>query len=358
MARLLLGLGVAALLLGAVELGLRLLLGPPVPTMEVHLLPDEHARYIRMGEGRVKTVYQRSAERLTFPVVSEQPRFAVLGGSSVHEGEHGVGLALEFTQRAADLLGVPGYNLGFPGLDSFDLVRLVEELGATSLDALVVYAGHNDLGNVAMGRRYQGLLPAASLHLQVMFERTRLYWLLSGGLAAHGPQRARRGPPQPLSQLQRTTAVRHYRANIERLAWLCGRHDRPLVLVVPVSRITREPEPQPCEAPSCPDAAFAAGMALRHEDPAGAAALLRQARDLDGLAVRASSDLQDTVRAVAAAHDGVLLLDAPARLPMEDGLAVPADRLFTDPLHLSEEGHGALGEQLAEVLRPLLVPEP
>lgn len=355
-ARLLLGLGVAAVLLGGVELGLRLMLGPPAPALEVHLIDKDHARYFALEEGQVKTVYQRRGDRMDFPMASDQRRFAVLGGSSVHEGEHGVGLEREFTQQAAELLGVPGYNLGFPGLDSFDLVRMVEDLGPVHLDALVVYAGHNDLGNVAMRGRYQGLGSAASLGLQAALEHTRLYWLLSSSVNKLGHEPPRRGRPQPLTALQRTTAVRHYRANLERLVWLCGRQQRPLVLVVPVSRITRVPEPQPCEGSDCPELLFSEGMALRHSDPEGAAALLRRARDLDGLAVRASSDLQDAVRALASAQDGVLLLDAPARLPMEDGLAVPADRLFTDPLHLSADGHRALGEELATVLRPLLAP--
>ncbi len=352
--RLLLGVSVALGVFAGVEIGLRLLLGPPVPTLEIHLVPRPSDRLLELGEETFGTVFRGPGEHPVFPIGSERPRFVVLGGSSVHEGEHGVGEALEFTQRCADRLGVVGINLGFPGLDSFDLVRIMEQLGPIDLDAMVVYAGHNDLGNVAMGRRYQGLGPFARLELQAGLERLRCYWLLAAGIARVGARKPRQGHPQPLSAAQREAATRHFRANLERMAWISARQERPLVLVVPISRLTLPPEAQPCGGQDCPRPLFEAGMAERYRDPYAAAALLRRARDLDGLAVRASSSVQEAVREVAAAYDHVHLLDAPRLLPSEDGLAVPADELFSDPLHLSEAGHQALGGELATVLGPLL----
>ena len=50
-------------------------------------------------------------------------------------------------------------------------------------------------------------------------------------------------------------------------------------------------------------------------------------------------------------HDHVEVLDVAALVPQEDGLAVPARRLFFDPVHPSAEGHRVLGALLADHLR-------
>jgi lysophospholipase L1-like esterase len=351
--RLLSGLLVAAVVLAGVEGALRLVLGPPRPAVEVHVLGRAPERYFTLEEGSLRPGYLPPHERLELPLVSEAPRFAVLGGSSVHEGRHGVGREREFTQHAADLLGVQGLNLGAPGLDSFDLVRMLHELLPSSLDALVVYAGHNDLGNVAMGRRRGGLARALELRGQAGLERLQLYWLLARALCKLGNEPPRQGRPEPLSDSDRAMALRHFEANVEHMLWQAEGADLPVVLVVPVSRLTEPPEVQPCDEPACPASTWRRGMALRERDPAQASALLRRARDLDRLAIRAPSALQERLRQLAV-RDGVSLLDAPAVLPWEPGLEVPAGALFSDHLHLSAEGHRALGERLAETLAPLL----
>ncbi len=351
--RLLLGLGVAALVLLGAEVLARSIFGEPGPPLEVHLVPERDGGFLERSGNEVRRNYGAPWEEMSFPLQHEGPRFAVLGGSSVHEGHIGVGEEREFTQQLASQLGVTGLNLGSPGLDSHDLVEIVEELRGVELAALVIYAGHNDLGNVAMGRRYHGRAAAVSLLVQAGLERLQLFRLLRKGR----PDKAKpkeRGPPEPLSAADRAGAVRAFAGNLERIVELTAQRQRPLVLVVPASQLALEPEPQPCASPDCPLELYERAMALRGEDPEGAAALLRRARDLDGLALRASSDLQDSVRRLARDHDGVQLVDAPAELPREPGLAVPASELFSDPLHFSEAGHRAMAEAIAPTLAPLL----
>ncbi len=352
--KLLLGVLVAALALLGLEGGLRLLLGPPCPALEVHLVKGEVDRYVERDGEWMRTLYTRDRDRVVVPLASPSPRFAVLGGSSVHEGELGVGAPREFTQVLASRLGVSGLNLGSPGLDSHDLVQILDELEGVDLDAVVVYAGHNDLGNLARGRHHRGLAVTAQLQLRSALERSQLYWVLAGVVDRDSEPVHRRGPPAPLSDEARAEAVRHFEANLAHMAWQAGRIDLPLVVVVPVSRLTKPPDAQACEPPDCPLELFEQGTRLRGTDPEGAAALLRRARDVDGLAIRAPSVLQDAVRALAAKHPHVHLVDAPVQLPQEPELAVPSGQLFSDPLHFSVAGHAAMAEAIAPVLAPLL----
>ena len=93
------------------------------------------------------------------------------------------------------------------------------------------------------------------------------------------------------------------------------------------------------------------------EDPAEARALYERARDLDTVPIRAPTVAIERIRALALA-EGVVLVDAAADLPREEGLDVAASSLFMDPVHFTAAGHLALAELIGEHLRPLLPDSP
>ena len=112
------------MLLGVGELSLRFMLGPPPPAVRVFsALGQKHPQFLEEGPSGWVTTYQR------VPTVLRSDTYAVVvGGSSVHRGGPGVVTDREFPAIAGRGLGRPVLNLGAPGLDSHDLLSLVEEL--------------------------------------------------------------------------------------------------------------------------------------------------------------------------------------------------------------------------------------
>ncbi|MFH1462760.1 MAG: SGNH/GDSL hydrolase family protein [Pseudomonadota bacterium] len=349
--RLLLGLGVALALLVAAEGVLRLVLGAPTPPPALQVGHGGVGAAFEPRGALVAAAFQPPGLQVVFEPERNARRFAVLGGSSVQEGRHGVGRGREFTALLEATLGVEGLNLGSPGLDSGDLVVITRELLAWPPAALVVYAGHNDLGNVLMGRHHPGVGGALVARVRHALGWLQLYDLLRAAFTRGGPGRA---SPLALSAADRAAIGAAYAENLDTIAGLAEARGVPLVLVVPVSNLCTTPEPQACEGEGCPEVLYREGAALRGTDPVAAAALLRRARDADGLALRADSAMQDSVRAVAAAHPGVVLVDTERGLPREPGLDVPAADLFSDVLHFSVEGHRAMAELIAPALAEAL----
>lgn len=339
--------------LGAVEVALRLVLGPPPSAVAVFAALGPHERYLDLTEDTVTVGYGRRRPP-PFPRRSAAPRVVVLGGSSVHEGTPRLPAAEEFPGLLAAALSVEVLNLGSPGLDSHDLVRIVDELDAVEVSTVVVYTGHNDFGNTYFAERYGSVGSALGARVLGRLSQLQLYAQLSRMVVAPtGTDRSRggagppgRGAPAGLTAEQVRRTLDALRRNLERIAWRTGRQGRALVLVPPVSRLTTLPWEGECAPGSCPSDQMATATDLAASDPAAAVALLQRLRDEDRLTLRAHTAAQDTVRAVAARHDHVVLVDAFAQLPRDPVFAAPHRHLFIDPVHLAPEGHAAMARIL------------
>ena len=128
--------------------------------------------------------------------------------------------------------------------------------------------------------------------------------------------------------------------------------DVPVVLITPVSALNRPPAALRCmgEGPC----AMTLWRAAREEtDPAAAEALMRRARDHDGIPMRAPALAVEAIRRVAS-EEGVVLIDAEQLLPRHKGLNTPADELFYDHVHFSAAGHAAMAELIAPAMQALL----
>lgn len=356
------GILVALAVLALVEGGLRLVAGPPPPPVSVFQVKGDVETYLELTEQTARPTYQ---------LIEEIPPFsrtaggaAVLGGSSVHVGGGQVETPDEFASLLSERLSVPFANLGAPGLDSFDLASIVTELSAVELDLLVIYTGHNDLGNVMFQQRYGDAVGGLSASFLPIFERTQLFSQLRRALrppagTAHPdkPGVIRRDRSLRPTTAQRSAAARFLTANLQRIVWTCQRRDLPLILVVPASDLLAPPARDPCEAGvPCAKALWQRGVQANQQgQSAEGLALLQQARDIDPVTIRASSAVEAAVRSLAD-EPGVTVIDAAADLPRMDGRLVPHRRLFEDAIHLSLAGHVALADLIEPAARAALQP--
>ena len=354
--RLLLGTAVAAFLLGSLEWGTRLTFGPTTP-VPVYSGPKAAERWLEAKGNSVYVVSQASEMANTvFPTEPRAPRIAVLGGSSVHGGSH-LDANAEFPGLIEQATGITTLNLGKPALDSHDVVQILEELLAWPLDAAVVYTGHNDFGNLFFNDRFGSLTQGLQARTQAFLERFQLFNVLKRNLQseAQGKQNITANTNETDTDLttigteRRTAALRYYEINLQRMVWLTRRAGVPLILVTPVGNVGAPPTEKSCIFEPCAMKLHNDAILQLNSDRAEALKLLRQARDVDPIPLRAPRAAVEAVRALDG-DSGVTVVDAVALLPTDPRYEAPSRRLFLDPVHFSPEGHRAMASLLAPIV--------
>lgn len=360
----LMGVVVASSVLGAVEVGARVGWGAPPPPPRV-----QRVQSLKLTpRGPQVALHQRRFEA----VPGDRPRVVVLGGSSVFQPpdmDHNFPRVLDRILPDVEVL-----NLGSPGASSSGLATLAEQLHLLQPDAVVVYSGHNDFGNVLFGHEVD---TSAALELRAL-------GLLSRSWIYCGLARARAGSRPPLhpddqARLLTTTdtgaldghaeALRLYRNNMRHLIDVAG---APVVLVTPtrnpwfapsgllsddpdciavaqtIPRYSREPAPDGLDALEAACGTDTALGAWLHAHQAREAGDLDAAREhfaqslrLDPLPIRAPFELDQSVRDLCA-EGGCVAVD----LEAEAGWLWPGAH-FTDTLHFSVAGARAVAELLA-----------
>ncbi len=353
--KLVFGIFFATALLVAGEGALRLSLGPPPPPVRVFNALGDHDTWLSEADGQVSTTYIEIQPPAPFPAAYEGKRCAVHGGSSVHAGTPSLAASGEFPGLLERNLGIPVVNLGSPGLDTFDHRAITEEMVRYPWTCIIVYAGHNDFGNAFFQSRYGDLMSGVGARVRAGLEHFQLFVQLHRVLApVEGVPRAvmgRGGPDKNMIDDTRWwAALRYLEANARRIVWLAKQHDIKTILVSPVSDVLEPPGQKDCAGPDCASEVYQQALALRGSDNAQASALFVRARDLDRVALRAPSAAQEAFRRVAE-EEGAVFVDADALLPQESGLSVPAEQLFVDGVHFSEEGHRAMSRILVPVIQ-------
>lgn len=358
----LLGLLVAAVLLGLAELSARLLTGAPDPLRVTGGLVDRAFAFERVSTEAGDALLPRwrdAQDHLAGQRVAcrpEAPQVLVLGGSSVRGGSPGVGPPSEWAALAGQRAGLDTVNLGAHGLETSDLRQILESFGDCRADAVVLYAGHNDLGNLRFRDRYGTVGQGLTARLQAALSHSRLYELLSEGLA---PGRARlraKELDRPNVEAERVAgALERFADNLEAMAALSEEHDRQLLLIGATGSLLMPPADPHCDEERCAREAFEAAMGARgRASPEEIRALLQAARDQDYGALRANRHSHAHMRRLAAEAPHVHYLDAEALLPQDPQLGVPGPWLFADPIHFSVRGHEAMGELVGARLDELV----
>lgn len=345
--RLVAGVLVALVLLVGLELSLRSSLGPPPPPVRVFSALSEHERYLVADGDRLLTPYiDTDPPAVSLP--GSGPRCAVLGGSSVHGGSP-VRASAEFPALLGRALGIDVVNLASPGLDSFDMVRIVEDMVRWKWSCIVLYGPHNDFGNAVFQSRFGTPLGAAGAHANAFLSRFQLYAQL-GRLVVGASGQARRKDTTTavgegsLQGPRHAAALDYLVANHRRMLWLAKQAGIRAIVVSPVAEITGTPSVD-CNSGECAGSVYREAQRLADVDPVRAAALLRRARDIDPVALRAPTEAGERLRATAEA-EGAVYAEVEPLLPQHATLPVPAPDLFVDPVHFSAKGHRAMAVAL------------
>jgi hypothetical protein len=251
----------------------------------------------------------------------------VYGGSSVVVSPGRLSLST-FLQQGLDAESPDTYvvrNMALPCRDSFYVRECVERSLDAGPDLIVVYSGHNDFGGYMVRWPRSRMLMAHSpwlIDLRGTLARTRLMSLLTGASRAD-PQ-----APDPFTladadfdlEASQRVVLRAYGKNLSRVADLALQRGIPLLLVTVVSNLSEWPFARRDwdavlarvargEAPRWL-ALYAAGIELTREARGREAlAAFKQSRDLLYPGGRASSALNELLRALAAERDDVHLVD-------------------------------------------------
>jgi len=364
--KLLMGILVAICTLSFVEIALRFTLGPPPPAVQVYSRSKITGSWFKEIDGIVRPRFQGLfgiedfrktwLAKASFGNHPQSRRFAVLGGSTVHGGTPNLPTDREFPALLGQKTGASGINLGNPGLDSHDIVKIVDELRAYQMDVWVIYTGHNDFGNGYFLQRYQGWPGGVQAHARSVLEGLQLFWQIRrlGQLAiTHGtePNPEHQFDAPGIGPAQKSHILMDYLRNMRRIIWLAEQAKVPVVLVVPASGLFMRPVGQ-CED-GLPRKLWKLGMTQASEQNPEALSSLQQARDADCIPLRILSQAQEGLRDLAQAPH-VYLVDAPTDLPREPDTDFAASSLFFDHVHLSKKGHRQMADLIAPTLREAL----
>lgn len=405
--RALLGLAVAMAVLVLVEIGLRLAVGAPEaprPFVRVRWNMDGPAFQVRGDE--VLPGYQGHDMVGPFPRAPSPgvPRVFVLGGSSIRGGSR-IPAAHEAPALLAETMADSGssievVNLGRPGLDSHHHLEILRQALAFEPDLVVLYMGHNDLGNAVLEDRYGTVGDSLGLRLRLVLGHLATYAALRDALMWPGASKSPSEEVQeraiadhhegtqagtqrscPPGDTRRALAAQDLEANLGAMAAAARDAGAGVVMVTPVSdwvsagplgrscpellsSPSRAREPRGARGgttlsadeleaalalrPGCPELLFERGLWRLKRGHAGAYQDLRAAMEGDVLPMRATRAITDAVRR-AAARSGAQLLDLEAQVEAEHG--APPPTWFIDVVHLSAPGHAALAAALTPVVR-------
>lgn len=324
--------------------------GAPHGQGRVITVADQEPGLQDLGDGSVQPDWQGQVPVAPFARVPSGPRVVVMGGSSVHEGtQQLVTSAGEFASLLDQRLPAEVLNLGGPGLDSDDHVRIADAVWPLGVDVAVLYFGHNDFGNPVFSERYSrpgqrvlALLQPVTRRSMFVEQLRRLADLRVYDRTTFDGERQQR-------------SLEHLRQNLERLVGLASHLDVSLVLVTPVSNLFFEPYDD-CTDPDCPRPRLVRARELYRRNPVNGLAELRALRDTDPSQQRAPTEAQQLMRDIAHQH-GLPLVDAERTLPGTGSgpdTRTPRGGLFLDNLHFAPQGHEAMARLLLPVLRAAL----
>ena len=294
-------------------------------------------------------------------------RIAVMGGSAARGFPHRDCLSFpRFLEAIINTVcegpRVEVVNAAVAATGSYTVLERVGELVADQdADMVVVYSGHNEFyGAYGQASAVPGMRSRSLMLTRMWFGRLRLTAAARALMEAVVPEPAPPDRPQHLAQVMPARrditlgsgiyerAHRIYAANLTAAARRARRHGADTVLCTLGSNVVDFP---PLGAPDGP-----AGRAFREAaelDARGrseqAADRYRLARDLDTVRWRASTPVNQAVRA-AATDEGTVLADVAAYLAERSAGPAPGSDLFLEHVHLTAGGNFLVAECVARAI--------
>ncbi len=348
-----------------------------------------------------------------FPVVKAQNAYRIffLGGSSTfgYPYAHNGSMSKMLGQRLGDYFPdrrIEIVNLGMPAINSFALLDYADEILAQQPDALVIYAGHNEFyGALGAGSTESLGASRGFINFYLKLQRLKIMLLLRDGVEKVKGLFAAAVRPAPegntlMEQMVSDDAIPYgdatyhrahefFRANLSELIARAQRKNVRVLLSELVSNV-RDQEPfVSLYAPATDRAAYlkalASALALERAgqyqlalarydsllqidaqpavthyrrgrvleafgDYDAAQKSYERARDLDGLRFRASSDLNQTLRELAQAHD-LPLVPMVQAFENESPHGLIGHDLMLEHLHPNLRGYFIMGRAFAEAMQ-------
>ncbi|NKB69743.1 MAG: hypothetical protein GKR89_21950 [Candidatus Latescibacteria bacterium] len=274
-------------------------------------------------------------------------------------------------------------NCGITAINSFCLLDFVDEILQHQPDLVLVYSGHNEfVGPYGVTTPFLRLGNDRDwIRFHMRLQRSKIYYFLKEGIyrlqrwigpaadsPAFGPVLVQQ-EVYPSSPEHRITEA-NYRANLEELTFKIQARGVPVALATLAANLagyhplrSQAPHPQGAKSldigqhrdllrayPHHAGVHFAAGRAFLAAGAADTArALLGRARDLDGIHFRACAPFNRIIREVAA-ESGALLVDAEGLFDRAAAGGVVGDKLMTDYLHPTVEGHFLLAGEIVKAM--------
>jgi len=362
LARLALSAVVTLLVIGAVEIGVRLIAGS-IPELPQHswisgqFQVDHHVKWTlkpgaTMGQGEHINADGMRDHPLADPKPDAQIRVLVLGDSSVFGA--GVDLEQTFTQRLELALNPPGtpsadrriqlLNGGIPGYSTYQVLERLRRSAHLGLDGVILY-------NISDSQEPEGWNDDLWFHygapVHLVLRHAAMYrW-------AHRRVR-QRAKPRTSAGADPTTLrvhIRRYRENLATLRHEVGDMGAALFYVVPPMS-SDIPGAAPMQNPYEPPGGPPRLPSYLPSDDATAQSLQQRLAWLEGQPALASS-IQDYRSALAldGYRGGLPVVDGPAVFQAAWAEQPEAERpLLLDPVHPSPTGH----QLLADALQPAL----
>ncbi|RME23593.1 MAG: SGNH/GDSL hydrolase family protein [Deltaproteobacteria bacterium] len=369
--RAIIGILVAVAVMLGVEGLARLLTGPPEIPVVVRM-PDGSEGLFEEQEGRL---HPRLPEHAAWwprgPKQAGHPRIVLLGGSSLAGPPSDRRLA---AWRLAERFDAEVVDLAVGGMDTAHLVATLP--GALSLDPdlVLIYSGHNDLGNAVFSRRFADPGAVAVARARQVLGHSRVFSLLEAlwrgreerHIVVQWDQR-----DMALTEAEKALVLAEYERRMSRIVHQVREAGVPVVLstvvsnaffpsvhwqcperlealgvtpsrtaILPLDGVDPDAVEAARAAAPCRDLDQVAARLMWDRDRAAAVDLLERLRDGDPKPLRAPRAVNDAIRRIAV-QQGAVLADT-AREWKRRGGGVEPPLWFRDPVHMSAVGHEAL----------------
>jgi tetratricopeptide (TPR) repeat protein len=310
----------------------------------------------------------RPMKSIQFPAKKEPGsiRVFVLGGSAAHgypAPEYGMANQIQvMLEKAHPERRIEVINAAISAVNSHVMLPVAKACLEYDPDFLVVYMGNNEVaGPYGAGSLYTGFGDNLSfLRLSNSLKSLRLYQML---VMLAGRHQVASGTWKGMDfylenavfedddRLQ--TVYRHFERNLSDMLSAAAIEDCQVLLsTVAVNLLDCPPFISGDDGDA--KASYQKGIALQGRgDVEGALAAFKEARDLDGLRMRADSQLNGIIRRLAGEQSAhVTLVDSEKVFEQSDrgGFNIPGDAEFYDHVHLSSEGNYKVASAFSEAV--------